>query len=503
MLWADRLPWGSERSASLGAAVGLPTSAQGRKAPDMAAFRRQAWDLNDLTGQGLLNIAMVGAGFGPYTSPSTVPWEVLDAMAYDPVIYFGEKTVTSVADDPGLYYVKHKDPGVAAEAQAWLDPIMRDVVRAILPAFTYGASPVVMDFERRAVAYSLDNEDHVSPERILYSGAHSVWPGDVQLRVDPVTGTSLRSILHGRYAYEARDTDRSGKPLARRAFLPIWDRQFGRWSGMGSRRRAYKAWFTADMVALWQGRYLERSVDVPRIGYAPKGEINVNGEDVPAMQVLVAALMSLKNGSACALPSELDVNGNKLWDVDLLNLPDRTGAWLSALGYWDIKKLEATLTPPGLSVDALSGAKVADGLLRDFVQGVADFVAAELTVMVQTIHRLNGGKGEPPVVLANEIPQARRKVLLEVLKAVVNTQQHTKDGRVYMPGELVDAEQLLKQLKLPGRSVEEAAHEPAVPDLARGNGPPKDTTSDRDARREAARTDSGEDATGKPGEGED
>lgn len=479
----------------------------------MAAFRRQQWDLGGLDAQSLVHLAAVGAGYGPHTNPEQVPWEVLDAMAWDPVIYLGERALVSVADNRGLYYVVHDDPRVRAEVEAWLEPVMPALVASILPAFAYGCAPMVLDYTREDLATKVTSEGGSERSRNLrghvhFSRAHSINPGEVGLRVD--RSDALLALVHGSDAYEGRE-EANGRPVARRAFVPIWGRRWGRWTGQGSRRRAYRAWYTGGLVSLWQGRYLERSVDVPRIGYAPNGNVTVAGEEVPAVRILTSALMSLKNGSACVIPSEQDPNnGAPLWRIEPLQLPDRSKVWTEALGYWDAKKLEACLMPPGIATgqDVLSSAKVADGLMRDFVQDVANFVAAQLTEIVRAVHRLNGGAKPYPVIRANEVPQARRKLLLEVLKSTVGVTQHLADGRTYTLGELVHPE-LLEQLGIRARPVEEAAHKPSAPvaspspDMADAGGRPRDASGQREERREAARTDAGEDATGAEGEGED
>lgn len=495
---ADWLPWSSKAKpeAALAASLPIPTGDVSETAPDMAEFRRQAWSLGDLSSSSLLSLAALGSEVGPHTRPQDVPWEVLDAMGYDPVIYLGERAVQSVALDPELYYVRHDDQAVVARTETWLRPILRELLEAILPAFAYGCAPFVLDWrvddlETRTEAGRLKTYR----AHLHYGRVSPIWPGDAMIRAMP-TG-DLAALIYGATAYEGRDEDSQGRPLARRAFVPVWGRQFGRWEGSASRRRAYKAWYQSAVVELWQARYLERSVDVPRIGFAPNGMINVNGEDVSALRVLTAAMMSLKGGSACALPSETDGEGRPLWRIEPLQLPDRHGVWSEALSWRDAKKLEACLMPPGIASgsDVLSSAKVADSLMREFVQALADFAACTLSEVVRAVHLHEGGRRlSAPQVIANDVPQARRKILLEILKATINSTQHLPDGRTYTLGELVHPE-LLEQLGVTARSVEEAAHSQSNPTSGQP-GRPRDTTSDREERREDARTDEGEDATG-------
>ena len=225
MGWADWFKRGSAPPVELAAAIGLPSGAP--KAPTMADFRRQSWALGDLTGSSLLSLASIGAGADSYTAPQDVPWEVLDAMGYDPVVYLGERAVSSVALDPELYYVRHSDPRVVAEVEAWLMPILGDLVAAILPAFAYGVAPIVLDYSAEDLRSLVDmgKGERVRTLRggVHFSRVHSVWPGEVGLGTDEAG--RVASIVHGGRSYEGREEDARGNPVARRAFLPVWDKR--------------------------------------------------------------------------------------------------------------------------------------------------------------------------------------------------------------------------------------------------------------------------------------
>jgi hypothetical protein len=133
----------------------------------------------------------------------------------------------------------------------------------------------------------------------------------------------------------------------------------------------------------------------------------------------------------------------------------------------------------------------------EFVQGLAAFVAAELSRVVETVHIVNhGDTTPPPVVRAYEIPAAKKKILLEVWRSISSAPRILEDGRTITLGDLV-SDEIIDQLGLPRREVPAMATAPVdVPSAP----PARDTTSDREERREAAREPEGEDATGAPGE---
>jgi hypothetical protein len=223
---------------------------------------------------------------------------------------------------------------------------------------------------------------------------------------------------------------------------------------------------------------------------------------VPATQILSDALMGLKSGGACVIPSQFE-NGQSLWDIDRLDLGDRSSAFASAHERLDSQKLLACLVPPssvGLSDANFSGARIPAQQFVEQVQAVCNFIASEVQKVVEEVHRVNYDESIPaPEVLAYEIPAAKKKLLLEVFKSVVNTPRTQADGRVTTLADVV-SEDIVDQLGIPRRELEEApAVAPAAQAPAAG-GRPSEPTGAREERRENARTTEGEAATGAQGE---
>src|SRR3990172_5015528 len=139
----------------------------------------------------------------------------------------------------------------------------------------------------------------------------------------------------------------------------------------------------------------------------------------------------------------------------------------------------------------------------DAVQRVCDFAARTLTRIVNTALRVRYGDAAPIVyVLANDIPKRKLRLVQQVFSAAAGAPQYMPDGRTYTLAELVHP-QILDQLGVKARPVEEAAHEPGPSPVPFGGGPsakpsgrPLEVTSDREERRDDARTVEGEEDTG-------
>src|SRR5690606_37749609 len=155
-------------------------------------------------------------------------------------------------------------------------PLLSQIVRAA----AYGAVPIVLDWGVRPLSFEQDAENakgkitRTIPGHVHYVASHEIWPGDCSLLVQPGTD-KLLGVRVGQREYGAEDLDEPGRV---RAFLALWDPQFGRWIGQGSRRRAFRDWLEEGMTRVWEMRYTERSVDLWRVGYAPEGTIKINGQ---------------------------------------------------------------------------------------------------------------------------------------------------------------------------------------------------------------------------------
>jgi len=134
-------------------------------------------------------------------------------------------------------------------------------------------------------------------------------------------------------------------------------------------------------------------------------------------------------------------------------------------------------------------AKILDGMLREFIQDLAQFAADNLTHLVGIVHMMNHDpdKVPPPEVMAYEVPAAVRKLYLEVLRLVGAAR------RGVSPAEWVDVPALLDQLGVPIQTA------PTLrPETEGQPGRPPDLTGGRQDRREDARTDEGEHTAPEP-----
>lgn len=489
-------PGGEPTPLKPGAVAALPDVPQ----PDRSGFQRSGFGGSVGAAEMLLLASHVSGRIGEHTDPEAVPWAVLDAMGYDPWVFLGEQLFAAPIRDQTLYYVQHDDPRVAAEAEAWLfrPAFCSALLRYVTGAFSLGLSVWVCDWAVEDLTIQARTRTGGTRARTLrehqhYVAAHEIHPGEVdELRAE---SDRLVSVRYGSQTFRAD-----------RAFAHVWGERFGRWQGSSSRRRAWRAYYKSEFVDTWQGRWLERGVDPPRIAYAPDGRIELNGETLLATDVMAAAIKALRGGGVAVLPAKADNAGNQLWSVKAMELPDVSDVWHKALDQCAVAKLVASFVPPssaGLDTASMAGARIPQDMLVEQLEYGAQSTADQLSAVLAVVHRVNHGTASPPpIVCAREIPRTKVKRLMDVLRAVVNTPRGIAGSDLQRRiADSVDVS-ILDELGIPRRAEDEVVGTPA----GGGGGPPgrpREELGDRAERRENARTEAGEDAVGAEGEGED
>ena len=432
----------------------------------------------------------VNSQLGQGVDPGAVPLEALRAMGTHPVVYLAERAITGVIRRPNLYYVSHPEKRVVKETEEWLWPLLPTVLGVAARAFVYGAAPVIFNWgvEDLRVQVPRSSGDGTRNRTLAqhthYVSAHEVWPGEVEVEVE---NDALRAVRFEGKRYGAN-----------RAHVFRWDPECGSWTGQGARRRAWRPYTKSLVVNVLHSRYLERSVDSPRVAWAPPGIQKVRGQEVPNITHVSQLLMTLRGSGAVTFPSTRDATGNRRYELDVLNLPDRKDVWAQALNRFDAGILKAYLVPPslgGLEDLAAAGAKILDGMLREFIQDLACFAADALTELVAKVHAVNHDvtRVPTPEVLAYEVPAAVRKLYLEVLRLIGAA------NREQAPADWVDVPALLDQLGVPIRTAPLRSSDERESGAPPGR--PPDMTGERQGRREDARTEEGEDTRPPPGAG--
>lgn len=454
--------------------------------------------------------ASVLAQLGHGLDGACVSVPALQAMGRHPVIYLAEHTITGILKRPDLYTIDHPDSVVKAAVEAWLWPLLPRLAAAACRAFAYGSVPVRLTIERGDLRIRVLTKDGTK-ERWRTVAGHTRYVRAQERRPDHVDAqVDVENEL-----VSLRDHDRGDELGADAAHVFRWDPEFDSWAGQGARRRAWRDWCEYLINTMLETLYLERSVDAPRIARSPDGETEVNGVKYENRQLMEMIAIGLRGSGVASLPGKKDAAGNWLFDLGVLNLPERGQEWDRAIGRRAANLFLAYLVAPQLAgVDSLpAGAgKTLDGMIREFVENLATWVAVEnLQKIVERVHRWNyGASVETPTVCITDVGKANaKKTLLDVLGLVNAAGQGEISWRTDVPA-------ALDRLGIPLRDVPPPPFDQRVTPPAAGapgGGPknateaappgrPRDPTGQREQRRQDAQTTDGEDATGAEGEGQ-
>lgn len=435
----------------------------------------------------LFTIAQSGYGM----DPQAIPVVALQLMNTHPAVYLAERTLCGIVRRPDLFSVKHSDPAIAAETEAWLWPILDEILSGAVRGFAYGTVGMVFDWERAALRYEVAKPGKKA--RWKTAAAHTHYARAVEVHPDE---TNVRTDEFGRFDGLACATGTFGKD---RTFLWAWDPEFGALVGQGARRRAWMPYCESLIVTLLRDKYLERSVDAPRIAYVPEGNQTVDGEEMTNAAYVVQLLLDLQGSGAMGLPSVRETGGERKFEIERLEVSEAAAPiFEAALNRCDAQIMLAYLVAPSMGgVDDAGGnaaGRAMDGMLREQIEDLATWLARGLTKIVDVVHRANydPAKVAPPEVVATDVGKAAARRVYQSVLQLVNA---AAGGEIALR---TDVPSLLDKLGVPLRDAPPPSSQPAPGATPEGRPPgrPLDTGSEREDRREDAETDEGGEDTG-------
>lgn len=463
-------------------------------AVDLSKFRRTISLSIGGGGYGRLTMALelhTIAQLGYGLDPRSVPVVALQLMETCPAVYLAKRTVTGIIRRPDLYSVEHPDPKIKAETEAWLWPILPDLLSGAAAGFDYGSVVCVLDWERRTLRFQVPTStDPTKPraktvvDHTHYAAAYEVHPDETTYELDQAGKIAGVQTGGGRYG-------------ADRIAPWVWDPEFGSVCGTGAKRRAWRPYCQFLIDSLLRDKFLERSVDSPKLVFTPSGTVEIDGEDKEISDHVVDLMMEVRGGGFVPLPGvRYDGDkGERKYAVEQLEVSgDAAPVFDQALNRTEADIFIAYLVSPTLSggLDDVGGAasKTLDGMLREHIEDIACYAAGGLTRLVGIVHRANYGEDvEPPTVAYTDVGKAAaRKIMLSVLQ-LANTAAR---GEVAL---MTNMPVLLDKLGIPLR---EPPLDPFTQPDPSGAEPGRkpEPAGDREGRREDAATENGEEDTG-------
>lgn len=410
---------------------------------------------------------------GAYT-PGAVPMAVRELMCRSAQVSLGLSTLKSPIF--GLtFYAK----GGSDKARAYLEQVLlrsdawRPLLWSILRSLNFGFSVAELIYDQGPVKLDPDGKGGESAftleHAVTIKRVRGFKPTCVTPHADE-TGAFSGADVNGQWLaperclfavnqYEHEDPADAGSGLLGESVLDP----------------AYPHFYSLAVNCNSLRHYLNSKGNPPLIGQAPnewrKGR-NSKGEDGKAyhcMTVLNEAVIAVKGGGACTLPSEFDKDGNQLWSLTTMDVKDRVEQFLPSIQHDENMILRAMRIPEKtVTQDNATGSYAMSDVHLDVFLASLE-VIAQMTVL-QPVNEIAkrlvgwtfGANEECPQIEATPLSRAKIETLLQTVQSVLKSKFRLPDGGEFLLEELLDPVALLRVSNLPMRRVEDVARKPAA-----------------------------------------
>lgn len=443
--------------------------------------------------------------FGPHT-PSYVPLFILDRMTLDETIALtmgARKALICSAD----YTVRCRSDVVRQFAQ---DQLERHLWRLLWT----GMSALDFGFVVDELVWGIRPErvETVAPTGPQTTDLPAAWVYDAVRDQDPVQ-TDLLADEIGDYAgarirrlspLGLSGVTAAGADIpAHRSILFTHRMRFGRLHGQSGMLPAYHPWWWGNVLRQNMASYFAHKAVPPYKGKAPDPRewtaINGGGTDrtyVDPIEYMNTVLANLRSGGSIVMPSRTreardgSSTGEPLFDVEVLNVPERKDEFVGALNYMDLLKvrgcmgndLVVLIGSPG-QAGAKSGSRLFYSILEPDQREWAEQCNAQF---VRPLVRANFGTDAPETSIdCGRVAENKAELFVEIAKQLFGATQRLRDGRQYLTQEIVDVRSMLEEVGIPTHDVDQVARPGGTPP----NPPPTSGTSPPPGR---PRSDDGE-----------
>lgn len=423
--------------------------------------------------------------FGPHT-PHAVSFDTLQRMRQDETIALtlrARKSVIASAE----YRVECDSDEVRQFAQDMLDRHKFRLLWTGLMSIDFG-------FVLNEIVWDLDDVNVMTVEQIAgqrqvvetaISDAFIVReirdhsPASTQLLVDEV-GDFVGARVATVDAVGVTGNLGTGREIPRqRAVLYTHQGEFGNLHGRSGLLPAYNPWWWGNVIKSYMQRYFEQKGDPPLIGRAPdpkewSAANKSSGTDQAyedPIQFVGAALMSLRSSGAYVMPSMTRVSedgtdtGQFMFDVKVLDVPERNDEFVKALHYLDLLKVRAGLGndlvvligSPG-QAGAKQGGRMFHTVLRPDQEAWAGQTNEQF---IRPLVEANFGADAPATrIIPGVVAENKLELMFELVKVLRESTQTLPDGRKFQAGWAADVHAMLEEIGLPTKDLDTIAEDP-------------------------------------------
>jgi hypothetical protein len=225
------------------------------------------------------------------------------------------------------WYIDSDDKKIKDFLEYAIKKIWPELVRYYTKAFWAGYSPAVKVF-------TMDEKS----KKIIYKRIKDLAPETCRVRLKGDSFNGFRQEAFGNFKGENIPAE-----------VSLWytnDMEDGNYYGRSRLTSAYNPWYYSELIHLFANRYYERFAEPVVVGRAPNETVEDDSEvKKNAMDLMQATVDGIKSHSSITIPSELDENGNQLYDIKYLESQMRGSDFDKYLDRLDMEKARALFVP--------------------------------------------------------------------------------------------------------------------------------------------------------------
>ena len=375
----------------------------------MARSAKRARQINHAIG-GILKeitkrnfLTQIDARYLGSYDPSDVPYSIKKKMSKDPQVALGiaARQAPLVAAWSN-FTVQSQDEEYAAFVKAAMKPVIRSLAKSSLRAELYGHAPHEKIFIRDDVQGEMD----VAAPKAGTGDAKvkREWKGAIVYRkLKDLEPWNTSYWYHRSGGFAAMRYGGSSGPFvpAAKSFIYTNNKQFENLYGNALLENVYDDWYKRSVMVMFLCRYMEKKADPTTLVYAPASDVEEDPDGTERSAVHSAAKEisdNVQNSATVGIPAIFDEDGNRLFDVKVLEYPDRSELFLAVINYFDVRILRGLLTPERVvtqdtNVGTNSMASAHTGTFLRMTRAALDDVTEQFNLyVVPDLAKYNGSR---------------------------------------------------------------------------------------------------------------
>lgn len=406
-------------------------------------------------------------------NPRQVGIDLMELMSLDPDIAFG----CAILRAPVInmkWQVRSNDPVVKLFVEHELSRWYRQCAATHSLAIMYGRQASEKVWQSGPVTMAETAKDgtvsyKTIPMAWTYEKFKGLDPRLINLLIDPEkdewSGIEQRVAILQMGGQPQKDTSQQRIGTEKSV---LWsfrkEEAWGKLQGKAMLKQAYEPWWWSAAMNLFANRYFERRADPAWKAFADAMIETAAGKKEDGFQFIINALLGLRGGGVAVFPNLRDHLGNRKFDAELVQDDKRGDMFQQRIEWLSLQKLRALWITDKAGTSDGTGSQAMATVHQDTMFMMMEGIIQEwLTVLNDQIIKplvvYNFGQDvwekSKTVVDAGGMDSGTKAALMEVLKALVATEQILESGQTVTLGEMVDGPKMIKDLGIPVHTMDE------------------------------------------------